>query len=118
MQLLLDTNMVLFHLLQATAAPFIPNTYTISVVTEAELLRLGGIGDHELADIEHLLAILVRIPVTSVIARRAALLGRTRKTRLPDLLIAATALELGIPLLTKNTKDFKGIPDLRLQAKF
>ncbi|MBI2410332.1 MAG: hypothetical protein HYV32_00350 [Candidatus Kerfeldbacteria bacterium] len=48
----------------------------------------------------------------SLIAERAAMLGRTRKTKLPDLLIAATALILDIPLITKNKKDFRKIPGL------
>lgn len=54
--------------------------------------------------------------VDSRIARAAAQLGRTRKTKLPDLIIAATAIEFDIPLITKNVKDFRNIPRLRIQT--
>ena len=37
-------------------------------------------------------------------ARKAASLGRSRKTKLPDLLIAATALALNVPLIKKTAK--------------
>ena len=33
---------------------------------------------------------------------------------MPDSLIAATAIELDLPLFTYNTKDFSYIPDIRL----
>jgi predicted nucleic acid-binding protein len=36
------------------------------------------------------------------------------KSRALDLIIAATALEYGLTLVTKNTDDFKDIPDLTL----
>jgi predicted nucleic acid-binding protein len=36
------------------------------------------------------------------------------KSRALDLIIAATTLEYGLTLVTKNTDDFKDIPDLTL----
>jgi predicted nucleic acid-binding protein len=36
------------------------------------------------------------------------------KSRALDLIIAATALEYGLTLVTKNTEDFKDISDLSL----
>lgn len=53
------------------------------------------------------------VSVSKEIAARAAVIARTRKNARPiDLIIAATALELGVPLVTKNLKDFKRIPEL------
>jgi predicted nucleic acid-binding protein len=34
-----------------------------------------------------------------------------------DLVIAATALELAIPLITGNVKDFKHIPNLEVRSE-
>jgi predicted nucleic acid-binding protein len=38
--------------------------------------------------------------------------GRRPRRRLADLLIAATALAEGLPLATRNSKDFEGLEDL------
>jgi len=37
------------------------------------------------------------------------------KIALPDAIIAATALVYDFTLLSRNTKDFKNIPELKLQ---
>lgn len=57
------------------------------------------------------------VSVDQHIARHAGELGRTRATKLPDLLIAATALELGMPLVTRNVRDFRDIPGLIVRDK-
>lgn len=66
--------------------------------------------------IDEFLSITQKFSVDSKIARHAAVIGRTRKTKLPDLLIAATALEWNIPLMTKNLRDFRNIPNLILKT--
>jgi len=38
--------------------------------------------------------------------------GRRPRRQLADLLIAATALAEGLPLVTRNSKDFQGLEDL------
>lgn len=117
MRALLDTNVLIAEL--QSAAPHAPEhfgDYAISVITEAELFRLPGLGSAEILALERLLETFARIPITSTIARRAAALGRTRKTKLPDLLIAATALELNLSLVTKNTRDFRRLPDLVVRS--
>jgi predicted nucleic acid-binding protein len=45
---------------------------------------------------------------------RAAVVGQGRqpRRRFADLLIAATALAEGLPLDTRNSKDFEGLEDL------
>jgi len=40
------------------------------------------------------------------------------KLKLPDAIIAATALHLGMPLMTRNVKDFQKVPDLDLFNPF
>lgn len=53
-------------------------------------------------------------PLTDTIARYAGKLDRDGTVSGNDALIAATCLDLGIPLLTLNTKHFKSIPKLLL----
>jgi predicted nucleic acid-binding protein len=62
------------------------------------------------------------LPLGSREVRRAATiqaeLKRQRKqVTLPDLFIAATALEADLPVATLNRKHFESIPDLRIHPK-
>jgi predicted nucleic acid-binding protein len=52
------------------------------------------------------------------VAARAILLRQQRKMGLADAIIAATALEYGLPLVTRNVRDFNHIADLRLINPF
>mgnify|MGYP001559457641 FL=1 len=72
-----------------------------------ELYALAGMSEREQKVIDLYLLQSEILPVTLPIARRAGLLARTRRKGKPDLIIAATALEHNIPLLTRNTKDFR-----------
>lgn len=61
------------------------------------------------------------LPVSIAVARRCAEVraylknqGKSPRRRAFDLVIAATALEHDLMLVTHNTKDFRDIPDLAL----
>jgi tRNA(fMet)-specific endonuclease VapC len=61
------------------------------------------------------------LPLSIAVAERCAQLRETLRTqnkrvnsRALDLIIAATALEYDLTLVTENTGDFKDIPDLSL----
>lgn len=86
----------------------------ISTVSVMELFALAGMSDYEQKAIERMLDELTIIPVSLTIAKRAGVLARTRKRGKSDLIIAATAIELNLKLLTKNIKDFKNIPGLSI----
>ena len=116
MDVLLDTNIIIEHL-QSGLLQDTPDEirFAISVVTMAELLRLPGIGHDEVYLIEDFISLTKVIDVDASIARKAAFLGRTSKTRLPDLLIAATCIEYRLPLITKNLKDYANLSDLEVR---
>ena len=115
---LLDTNIVINHLEKAILTEHTQSVqFIVSVITVAELLRLPGLGEFETTEIERFLKTTVLKKVDAKIARTAARIGRTRKTKLPDLLIAATALVLGIPLITENLRDFQAIPKLVVRKR-
>jgi predicted nucleic acid-binding protein len=52
--------------------------------------------------------------LTEDIILRTISLRRSRRIKIPDAIIAATALEYDLTLITHNTSDFQGIPNLKL----
>ena len=89
-------------------------TVVLSAVTIMEIYALAGMSDIEQYRIDSAIAMIEIIPIDAVVAKRAGALARTRHRGRADLLIAATAIVHELPLLTKNTRDFRGIPGLVL----
>lgn len=87
----------------------------VSIITVAELYY-GAFNKRELNEIERHLSHMNQIPITRDISFRfLELMGTfalSHKPSIPDLLIAATALEYDLSLFTLNVKDFRFIPNL------
>lgn len=89
-----------------------------STITEAELFSWPGLPPTEQTYIERLLALGEAVAVDSAIARKAAsmraALGQAgqRVTKLPDALIAATALLHGAMVVSHNRPDFARVDGL------
>ncbi len=104
---LLDTNFIL-GMLKATpevlavlgARPFVADECAYSAVTRMELLGFPGITPQEDSLIRQRLAPLTYLAISLPVEDAAIRLRRSRKIKLPDALIAATALEHGLELLT------------------
>jgi predicted nucleic acid-binding protein len=90
----------------------------VSSVTECELLSYPKLSHTEEEKIEHLLKEqCIAVPFDGGRARTAAAIRRTIPSlKLPDAAIAALALDMKTPLVTRNTRDFKKIPELQLFA--
>jgi len=71
-----------------------------SAITRMELLGFPGITQAEELLIQHKLAHLTYLPITSAVENIAIRLRRSQRIKLPDAVIAATALEIGAELLT------------------
>lgn len=87
----------------------------VSTISEVELFRFPELGDAEAKKIDALLTTVFLIAVDSRIARRAADLGKLYGLETADSVIAATALFTGTTLLTRNIRDFKKVPNLRVE---
>ena len=114
----LDTNAILYYLKDDVGAVsvlrdvFAENVpIYVSAVTELELFAYSDLTAEEESLIEELLATISVIPVDSRIARLAALVRRSYRLKVPDSVIAATAMFTGSKLLTRNTRDFRKIPN-------
>lgn len=109
--LLLDTDVFIDHLRGAAEIRPGRNRLHYSVVTRAELF--AGNTATDLA--AQLLAPFREIAVDRAVAERAGRVAREFGLRLPDALIAATALESGLQLSTRNTKGFERVRGLRMR---
>jgi predicted nucleic acid-binding protein len=114
-ELLVDTDVCIDHLAGRRRLPRRAGRLGYSVITRAELL--AGADDEDEPNVRRLFAGMDEIPVDRRVADRAGLLRRELPgLRMPDALIAATALVRSVALHTKNTRDFKRVPGLRLRA--
>jgi predicted nucleic acid-binding protein len=110
--LLIDTDVFIDHLRGSKALRAGRHRLHYSVITRAELFA-GNSGTDLSAQ---LLAPFREVAVDRAVAERAGRVAREFTVRLPDALIAATALEHGLALVTRNRKDFDRIRGLRLRA--
>lgn len=106
---LLDTNVIL-GMLKSTpeilamvgSTGLMAQQCAISAVTRMELLGYPGITADEDALIRQRLAQLTYLAISSAVEDKAIELRRSRRVKLPDALIAATALCHGLELLTMD----------------
>lgn len=112
--LLVDTDVCIDHLVGVRRLRHVSSRrLAYSVVTRAELL--AGAGDDE-SDVRRFLAGMDEFVVDRRIADQAGLLRRTvPRLKMPDALIAATALVHAVTLQTNNVRDFREVPGLRLR---
>lgn len=112
-ELLLDTDVFVDHLRGARRITPRRDRIAYSAITRAELFAGRAIEEEA---VRRLLAPFVEIPVDRTVAEAAGRLRRSAGIRLPDALIAATALAGGRMLVTRNRRDFERIPRLRVRA--
>lgn len=84
---------------------------TVSFITQIELLSYLGSQNEAYKQVSEICDI---IGVNDEIIAETIKIRRGRKIKIPDAIIAATAISLNATLLTHNTKDFIGISKLEL----
>ncbi len=109
---LVDTDIFIDHL--RGALPLKPGRHRLSysVITRAELFA-GATGTDLAARV---LSPFREIRVDRPIAERAGRIRRESGLRMPDALIAATALERKLSLATRNKKHFEQVRGLRVTS--
>jgi predicted nucleic acid-binding protein len=106
---LVDTDVLVDHL-RGVSRLAGGRSLRYSVITRCELFA----GREEEERIRLLLAPMGELPVDREIAELAGRLRRMTAIRIPDALIAATALTARLPLLTRNRRHFERVPELEL----
>ncbi|NJM23830.1 MAG: type II toxin-antitoxin system VapC family toxin [Richelia sp. SM1_7_0] len=125
MKYLYDTNIFIYYLggdeivSEFFSAAFINTNYVfISPIVRIELLSFSGLSNDDTLIIEDLLSQFNSIPISKNIENKTIDLKRQKKIKLPDAIIAATAICQGAVLLTRNVDDFKGFTELSLENPF
>jgi predicted nucleic acid-binding protein len=110
-EVVLDTDVLVDHLqgTRTLGSEFAGSRY--SSITRAELFSAKKADE---AVIDRLLAQFEEIPVDQRVAEEAGRIRRITGLRLPDALIAATAIRIKRPLFTRNVRDFKKVRRLAL----
>ena len=110
-EVLVDTDVLVDHLRGTRALDRSAGSFAYSVITRTELFA-GRATEEDRVRV--LLAPMREVVVDRAIAERAGGLRRTISILTPDALIAATALELGVPLITRNRRHFEAVPGLSI----
>ena len=85
---------------------------SISAITEIELLCWKTASESDLAVLKDFIEDSVVFELEKEIKLKTAELRKTNKIKLPDAIIAATAVVHNLTLLTRNVTDFQNIQDL------
>jgi len=121
---LLDSNVIIGYLagkipqngmkIISEMVDMIPN---ISVISQIEVLRFNNTSENE-AILEKFINTSLIYPLNNNVVKQTIELCKQKKIKLPDAIIAATALTESFILATHNINDFKGIHNLELLDPF
>ena len=119
--ILLDSNIFIYAALPEHI--FLREMMRKRVLATSMVSRIEVLGYHrmtlEQADfLERLLDMAELLSLSFPIAERAVLLRQQRRMSLGDAIVAATALEYGMPLWTRNSKDFSWVVGLVVHDPF
>lgn len=115
--MLVDSNIIIYAVSaeDRTLRPFFKEQLPkVSIISRVEVLGYHKLTNDVRKRLEALFNWLRPLPLTNGIIEKAIWLRQQRKLCLGDALIAGTALENRLTLVTRNTHDFKWINGLTL----
>ncbi|OGI01935.1 MAG: nucleotide-binding protein [Candidatus Melainabacteria bacterium GWF2_37_15] len=122
---LVDTNILIYYLddkIPENAINIIKeifkNSLIISIITKCELLSWKGYDNEGFKAVKDFISCANIIDLDNSIADLAIDIMRKNNIELPDAVIAASAIHNNAILLTRNEKDFKKVPELKIYNPF
>ena len=110
-----DTNALIYLLNGNTCmTPYLDKNLSYSVISEMELLSYPGITESEENSIKSLLKECEEVVLSAEIKEKTIEIRKKYKTKLPDAIVAASAIVSGLPLITAD-KGFNQIVELNLE---
>ncbi|OGV69421.1 MAG: hypothetical protein A2269_00870 [Lentisphaerae bacterium RIFOXYA12_FULL_60_10] len=119
MRYLIDTNVLVYAAAgEKKAVHFLHQAHDCEWVGYSAITRLElfGYPDLKLEDegkLRALLACFEEVEVTGMVIDRAIAIRKEKRIKVPDAILAASALVLSARLATRNVFDFKGIKGLQ-----
>jgi predicted nucleic acid-binding protein len=120
-QYLIDTNAGIDYLGEALPISgmvfmdqIIDNGYNLSVISRIELYSYSKLSDRDKGILDIFTSNSFSLNINDEIIEQTIKLRKTFKTKLPDAIIAATAIVNNFTLITHNIKDFKNIQNLSI----
>ncbi|NJE49272.1 type II toxin-antitoxin system VapC family toxin [Thermococcus sp. 9N3] len=122
---MIDTNILIYYLADAIPEEELPKveeilrtSFNVSIITKIEFLGWKGHTPKGFEKSKEFISFANVIPLTDEIGDVAIELRRRVSIKLPDAVIAATALVHNLTLVTRNVKDFERIEGLRIYNPF
>lgn len=119
---LMDTNAVIDYLndkLPASCVALVDEyIIEISVITRIELLAWPGATPTHVEILNNFIANAIVHLLNEPIILKSIEIRKTKRCKLPDAIIAATAIEMQLTLLTTNSSDFSNIKSLSLSNPY
>ena len=122
---LIDTNVLIYYLADAIPKEELPKveeilrkSFNVSIITKIEFLGWKGHTPEGFEESREFISFAHVIPLTDEIADVAIELRRRVSIKLPDAVIAATALLHDLTLVTRNVKDFEKVMGLKVYNPF
>jgi predicted nucleic acid-binding protein len=113
---LIDTNILIYHFAnhipvnaQETIDKLFKNHFNVSVIAKIEFLGWKNFNDKQLKKAKEFLDFATAINLSKPIVDRTIKIKQDYNIKLPDAVIAATALSKKMTLVTRNAEDFNGI---------
>jgi predicted nucleic acid-binding protein len=123
--MVIDTNILIYYLneqlpeaVKTQVDNAILSGYTISIITRIEVLGWQGHTEQSLIAARALLSLFEEISLNSAVADCCIELRKTYKIKLPDAIIAATAVVQKQAVMSRNEDDFIKISGLKVFNPF
>ena len=115
---LIDSNVIIEYLAKSLPkevhirlSSSLDEEFIISVMNRIEVLGHPDANE----EIKDFMDLANTIPLSENIVNQTIQIRKHNKVKVPDAIIAATALVENLTILTRNTKDFEGIPGLKFK---
>ena len=122
---LIDTNILIYYFAGIIPAKenenlehILKTSFNVSIITKIEFLGWGKHTDEGYKKAKEFISFAHTIFLNNKMANLTINIRRKNKIKLPDAVIAATALSNNMILVTRNDKDFRGVEELEIYSPF